>query len=135
MARIEGTLPARVSGLRTRIEHWRRHRESRAMPEDLWAAAAALARRHGVSAVSQALRLHYGALKRRVGGGGRGVVPRRKRAARFVEVATGPWLGRPAVEGPTVELWGADGSRLVIRIAGGEGVDVLAVAAALWKRR
>ena len=134
MARNDGTLPTRVNGLRTRIDHWRRHRDSRAMPERLWEAAVFLARAHGVSPIARALRLDYGALKRRTVGT-KGHTPYKKGATGFVDLGAGPWLGQPTPEEPTVELWGADGCRLVIRLSAGEGTDVLTLAAALWKRR
>ncbi len=51
------------------LEEYRRSRPRRAkLPESIWEAAAALGREHGVYAVSQALRLDYMGLKKRVGG-------------------------------------------------------------------
>ncbi len=133
MARKDGALPARVHGLRTRIEHWRRHRDSRAMPEKLWEAAVFLARLHGIAPISRALRLDYGALKRRVAGAEAGV--EKRGPTRFVELGAESLLGRSTIDGPAVELWGADGSRLVVRLSTHERAEVLVLAAALWKQR
>jgi hypothetical protein len=53
---------------RARLERWRKgHTGGVPLPEELWAAAARLARRHGVSATARALRLDYTRLKRRSG--------------------------------------------------------------------
>ena len=127
-------LPAGVTRLRQRIEEWRRRGEPRAMPAELWSAAAALARVHGLGPISQALRIDYGGLKGRMGeGAGRG---RRTGRLRFVEVGGAPSLesalGTASI---TVELWSGDGSRLVIRLREGEGTDLLSLAASLWQRR
>ena len=53
---------------RRRIERWRETRPYRhaSMPADLWAAAVALARRHGLYQTARTLRVDYGALKKRV---------------------------------------------------------------------
>jgi len=139
-SRRDRELPARVNRLRQRIEEWRRQGEPRAMPGGLWDAAVSLARAHGICPISRALRIDYGGLKRRTMERGRGV-PHRDRPLRFVELGGGPWRGGPATDGApdltktTVELWAADGSRLVVRFREETGMDVIAVAASLWKSR
>ena len=51
------------------LEEYRRSRPRRAkLPESIWEAATALARQHGLYAVTQALRLDYMGLKKRLGG-------------------------------------------------------------------
>jgi len=63
--RIDG-LPAEVEGVRVRLEKWRAQRRAgQRIPEDVWADAARVARRHGLSHVCQALGLDYKGLKRR----------------------------------------------------------------------
>lgn len=60
-------LPARLAGVRRRIERWRRTRRTRSrMPEPLWASAVEVARTHGIHLAAKALRLSYYALKKRV---------------------------------------------------------------------
>jgi hypothetical protein len=134
MAQKRVDLPAGVTRLRQRIEAWRRRGEPRAMPPTLWAAAVALAKVHGICSISRVLRIDYGGLKRRMGT--RVGRVRRTRRPRFVEVGDGSSLGSAlGTVGTTVELWSADGSRLVIRLREGEGVDLLSLAASLWQRR
>ena len=121
-----------LNDVRRGIEAWRRRRSSRAMPEELWQAAAALAREHGVSAVATALRLGYGPLKRRARGpnGSRPEPP-----VRFVELEPGPGSRSESVSGPTIELWGPDGSRLVVGLPDGRGGELIDLATALWRSR
>ena len=55
-----------IEEARRRLEVWRKSRSrGKRIPTRLWALAAALARTHGVSPVSQRLGLDYNGLKRR----------------------------------------------------------------------
>jgi hypothetical protein len=75
------------------LEEYRRSRPRRAkLPESIWEAATALARQHGLYAVTQALRLDYMGLKKRLGD-----VPSQRPANSrpvFVELI-GPPVGKP----------------------------------------
>jgi hypothetical protein len=52
---------------KTRFEEWRRNRKGKApIPDELWAAAAEVARREGVSRTSTGLRVEWNHLKRRM---------------------------------------------------------------------
>ena len=74
-----------IPQLQTQLEEFRAaHLRRTKLPESLWQSAVKLARRHGVYAVAQPLRLDYSKLKRQVNGPS---APRRKKAqARFVEL-------------------------------------------------
>jgi len=64
--RAQYELPAAIEEARQRFEEWRSgHTGRRPIPETLWAAAAELARQHGVFRTGQALRLDYNKLKQR----------------------------------------------------------------------
>ena len=129
-------LPGRVEAVRRRIEHWRETREKRTrMPEGLWGAAVSVAHKHGLWAVSRALRLNYECLKGRcarakgvVGGGGG------KRSTGFVELDAGQLVSSRDETMTLVELTRGDGAKLTIRVGGGESVDVSALADAFWRR-
>jgi len=61
-------LPAEVERVRVRFEELRgRRRHGQRIPEELWSAAAKVARGHGLNCVSQALGLDYSHLKKRIG--------------------------------------------------------------------
>lgn len=130
--------------LRERIEEWRRTRARRCqMPADLWDGAVSLARVHGPYQVSRALGVHYGALKSRLEGVKSTPSKKRSDSAGFIEVPS-VWLG--GGNGPasassgtpessaTLELTARNGARMTIRVRGVEGLDLVEVAAGLWRR-
>jgi|WetSurMetagenome_2_1015567.scaffolds.fasta_scaffold182445_3 hypothetical protein len=122
--------------VRGQIEHWRKTRPSRGtMPRELWEAAATLARSHGIYAVSQHLHISYDSLKTHVEGA---TLPKAKALKKplspeFVEL--GPVLPqRPVVDATVMELVGASGSRLIVRMSGAAGADVVALIRELYNR-
>jgi len=61
-------LPARLEGVRRRFEQWRATRKAHArIPDSLWASAAVMADRYGISRTAQALGVNYEALKKHLG--------------------------------------------------------------------
>ncbi len=65
-----------------RFERWRSSHSGRLpIPEPLWAAAADLAREHGIAATAKVLRLEYGKLKEKALALGQGEGVERKRTA------------------------------------------------------
>jgi hypothetical protein len=115
-----------------RLEDWRKsRRRGKRIPATLWAVAAALARTHGVSPVSQRLGLDYNGLKRRAEALR---MPRRSRLKPppgFVEL---PLIGQLG-QGPncTVELARGEGARMTIRWEGKEGLDLVGLVEAFWR--
>jgi len=87
---------APIVELQRELEEYRRSRPRRAkLPESIWEAAVALAHEHGLYAVTQALRLDYMGLKKRV----RSYVASRRPANSkpvFVELITPPPARREA---------------------------------------
>jgi hypothetical protein len=128
-------LGARVESVRRRIEHWRETRAKRThMPAALWDAAVSLAREHGLWVISQELRVNYENLKDRLA--------RRSRrratpavAPAFVELDAGPLVGPVGRTGAVVELTGADGARLTIRLGERDDLDLGALADGFWRRQ
>jgi hypothetical protein len=121
-----------VEEARRRLEVWRKSRSrGKRIPAPLWALAAALARKHGVSPVSQRLGLDYNGLKRRAE---TIRTPRRSRLKPppgFVEL---PLIGQPAQRpNCTVELARGEGARMTIRWEGKEGLDLVGLAEAFWR--
>ena len=121
-----------IEEARRRLEVWRKSRSrGQRIPAPLWALAAALARAHGVSPVSQRLGLDYNGLKRRAEAIR---TPRRsqlKPPPGFVEL---PLIGQPG-QGPncTVELERGAGAKMTIRWEGKEGLDLVGLAEAFWR--
>lgn len=131
-------LPAEMMRARERIEHWRRTRQKRSpMPEPLWSAAVALARKHGVYRVSRDLGVTYETLKSRLtktsGAEASSKVKRARRsppptAATFVEVKAAPAIPPPLERRGDVVIEVEDGSGAKMRIqfdaAAGAHLDV-----------
>ena len=122
------------------IKRWRLTRaKAGAMPEPLWDAAALLAQALGVYRVARAAHLNYGALKeraactaRRQGRRARGTTLAKMARSDFVEMSGFPLLsGQKA--GTVVEVVGADGARLTVRLQGTP--DVPALVNAFRERR
>ena len=93
------------------------------IPEELWKAAAQLARVHGLSRTATALKLAYYDLQRRVTGAG----PQRRRAlwsTPFVQLAPPSWPVGSAESG-TLELIQACGARLTLRLPNASPKDLV----------
>jgi len=120
---------ASLGELRARIQHWRSSRIKQGpMPEELWDGAAALAKRLGVTHVSNALGVGYAALKQRTGStGGQANVP--SKAGGFLELTGSQVLA--AATGPVIEFSDRDGARLTITLPAASTLDVPALISAL----
>jgi hypothetical protein len=73
--------------LRHRLAEWRKHHSRRApLPDEVWATAVELARRHGVYRTARSLPIDYVNLRKRVNG----AAPRTTVPPEFVEVLMAP---------------------------------------------
>jgi len=127
--RADGSSVA-LARVRTGIEAWRKTRKKRSqMPEDLWRAAAEIARVHGVNPIAEALHLNYYDLKRRVDGmGQKRPVPR----PAFVEIPSAAPLAASAC---VVEMVRPDGAKMTIRMAADGDGKLVPLSEAFWGRR
>jgi len=130
MTRGRKPLPATVDALSNRIENWRRSRLKRGrMPEDLWREAADLARRHGVTRISEALGVGFASLKRRAASRPLANELAEPSGAGFVELRMAPSAERTAerAELPeaVVSLSRSDGSSLVVELRRSDPFDVV----------
>ena len=134
-------IPPDMRKVYLRLKRWRRSHTGRLpIPEPLWAAAAELAREHGVFPTAKALRLEYGKLKQQVEAAdsvakGRvakapvAVPPRARRAPpAFVELMAPRPGSFPA---GVVELEGRRG-RMRIELKGIATAELVALSRALW---
>ena len=113
-----------LEGVEKRFQQWRDGHEGRVrIPDELWSAAAAAARVHGLHSTARRLHLEYRKLK---GFTGSPALPRRKAspavkavaktAPQFVELRSAA-IGQPRC---TVELQNAAGATLRIEVQGGD---------------
>jgi len=134
-----------VEEVRARIDRWRRSRAKRgAMPEELWAEAVALGERFGVYPVCRQLGLSYDRLKlhvveaelqriHRLGVGGEQGVggPEAEVPVGFIELHAAQAFGECGRSGPVVvevELSRADGSRMSVRMAPEQQLDLVGLS-------
>ena len=129
MATDPADIPHGMRRVYRRFERWRgEHSGARLpIPEPLWAAAAEVAREHGVFHTAKVLRLEYGKLKRMV----QAARPMAKTAApAFVELVT-PQTGGLAE--CLIELEGPHG-KMRIQGKGTTAPDLAGLSRALWER-
>jgi hypothetical protein len=135
MTRVEAkeAEPAGLLGLRRQFQAWRAHKGSgEAIPPKLWQEAAALARRHSAGRIALALGLDSHKLKQvslgrwpvrgvRHAGAQRAVQGKASVAAvaagaRFIELKAPVGSGGPLEGEAVVEVLGADGARITLRL-------------------
>jgi hypothetical protein len=128
------TDPLQLQPVTQRLKAWRATRTAgQRIPDELWRAAADLARVHGLSRTATALRLSSYDLQRRLWGV-RGPSRRRVPAPTFVELAP---LASPADpgEGGTLEWVGASGARLTLRLGNASPRDLLPMVQLFLRHR
>ena len=116
---------------RSRFEQWRRTRQRKTpIPEELWSAAIAVARRDGVNPTAIALRLDGGKLKRRMAAAGRS--SRKAPPAAFVELLapSQAHAGAPLPE-YTLELEGRH-AKLRIHCQATTAEELAVLSRSLW---
>jgi hypothetical protein len=140
VSRPKMPVPEEIQALSRRVERWRRTRARRApMPAELWEAAVAAARTHGVSAVVRGAGIGYASLRQRYGSGDQTGREEAQTPAGFVELepmsAFSDLFAVPP-SGAVVELRDGCGAQVTVRLGPGgrEAVDVSAIVASLWRR-
>jgi len=122
-------IPAGMRRVCQRFERWRRgHRARLPIPEDLWASAAEVARKHGVFRTAKVLRLDYGKLKRIAKTAAPGV-PAAVPPPAFLELVASPAV---AVSECLIELEGPRG-KMRIQWKGTTAPDLTGLSRSLWE--
>ena len=126
--KVDSQLQSKIRSVREQLEAWRRSRKpGEHIPEILWEPITELARAHGVNRISDALRVGYYALQRRV----RGNKPAKPAAAgsHFVELKVPP----PGSSAECIiELERPSGAKMTVRLA--RGADALNLIEAFWRK-
>ena len=124
--------PKDLQAVHCQFEQWRQTRELGArIPAPLWAAAVAVAQRHGVYRTARQLHLESRKLKRLTEAawpGARGPAS----APTFVELVA-PATGSSAE--CAIEIEGPRGGWLRVQVRGAAPLDVVALSRVLWGRR
>lgn len=110
--------------VKARFDEWRRSRKGKApIPDELWAAAAEVARTEGVSRTSTELSVEWNHLKRRM------AASPKPATARFVELVTPPAASVPEC---TIELEGRRG-KLRIQLKNISASYLATLSRELWE--
>ena len=130
--RKSGETPG-IDEVRARFEDWRETRRGKKarIPDELWSAAIAVARRDGINQTAAALRLDGGKLKRLMLAAAVRATPLPRKTmppATFVELMNPPIGGLPEC---TIELEGQN-RKLRIHWKGATAADVSGLSRALW---
>jgi len=115
-----------IDEVRARFEEWRQNRQGKGpIPDELWSAAAELARKNGIHRTAADLHLNGGKLKRLMGAEATSGPP----SPTFVEL-----LPPRAVSVPecSIELEGRRGT-IRIQLKGASASDLASVSRALWE--
>ncbi len=117
------------------LKAWRAtHTRGQRIPDEIWQAAAEVAREHGLSRTATALRLGYYDLQRRLSTGpmltnGVGL------SARFVELSPPVPSGGRGEYGACIEMVAASGARLSVRLADASASDLLPIVDLFLRHR
>jgi len=143
-------LPARLEGVRRRFEQWRGIRKAHArIPDSLWASAAVMADRYGISRAAQVLGVNYEALKKHLGPKTaanhhalKNRIERRpvaanselarSEAAQFVEL---PRFVSAGACDCLLELEDGGGAKMRVRLRGVGMPDLAALGRSFWNRQ
>lgn len=118
-----------------RFRRWRESRkQGQRIPAVLWAAAAGVAKQHGVHRVARGLRLDYNGLKNRVGQAGP-ATRSPKVDAEFVELVSAPASKAPSVCECAVELENARGAKMRVQLNGHGLVGLERLCSSFWGAR
>jgi len=122
--------PEQLAPLRQQIQEWRKVRTgTEPMPEELWAGAVALAKAFGICLIARALPVDYTALRKRVERpSGAGLVK-----PTFVQLPA--TMAPAAVPSTTIEISARDGSRMLIHLEAGRGMETASIVAAFLGSR
>ena len=126
-------LPARLEGVRRRLDRWRKTHAARTrIPEPLWAAAVKMAEAYGIHRAAKTLRLDYYSVKRRVEekAATAGKMPEEPAAATFLEVAPSP---RSETCQCMVEFEDSGGAKMRVCLKGSEMPDLAALSRSFWR--
>ena len=118
-----------------RFRRWRESRkQGQRIPADLWAAAAGLAKQHGVHRVARELRLDYNGLKKRAGQAGP-AARSSKIDAQFVELFAAPASKAAPVCECAVELENARGAKMRVQLTGAGLAGLASLCSSFWGAR
>jgi hypothetical protein len=122
--------PEQLAPLRRQLQEWRKVRTGpEPMPEDIWAGAVALAKEFGICPIARALPVDYTALRKRV------ERPPQAGLVKPTFVQLPATVAQTATPAATIEISARDGSRMLIHLEAGRGMEAASIVAAFLGSR
>jgi hypothetical protein len=123
-------ISTRLQRTRRRFKHWRRTRKGGSpIPAALWASAVELAKDYGLNKTTQALRLDYNALKKRLESASHHSSSGENAGSAFFElVPPSPALFPECL----IELENPHGAKMRVHVKGANIPDLAALSSAFW---
>ena len=125
--------------VRQQITEWRETRTSRGrMSKELWASAVSLAKKHGISKTSIALRLSYDSLKKhllRSEGGNATKSPCPSHRQGFLQTKASELLDPANTSDTLIEISTKDGAKLTMRLGADSAIDLPSLVSAFRGHR
>lgn len=130
----ERPVSAKLGEVQRRVEVWRERGGGKGtrMPEELWLAAAEVARVEGLYATSRALRVEYNRLKQRVTSTAVSSTKTRSAGASFVELGMSQLCGACKT---VIEVCGRGGDRMRVEVTGTPTVDIVGLTQTFLSQR
>jgi hypothetical protein len=121
---------AQLKEVQRRVERWRERGGGKGtrMPEELWQAAAEVARVEGLYSTSRALRVEYRRLKQRV----TSTAAISTTSSSFVELGMSQLCGMSRT---MIELCSREGDRMRVEVTGTPAVDIVGLTQTLLSQR
>jgi hypothetical protein len=124
-----------LDDLSEQIETWRQTRKRRRpMPEHLWQAAASLSKILSIQQVSKALRLNYGALKKRVHPDEKEFCVSKQAPAAFIELGFEQQLSSRTTSECIVEMQDNCGAKMRMHFRGKTDLELVELGKAFWTK-
>ena len=125
-------LPVPLADAARRFDTWRDERTTRRIPEELWALAARLGARFGLSLTARSLRVDYYALKKRTDAAAPPEESETEPAPAFVEIVAEP---SPAPPECRVVFEVAGGAKMRIEARGSSRLDLVELSRLVLEQR
>lgn len=129
-------VPAKLKEVQRRVEAWREGGGGRGtpMPEELWQAAAEVARVEGLYSTSRALRIEYKRLKQRVASTAMSSTQASSVSSSFVELGVSQICGACMCK-TVIEICGGEGDRMRVEVTGTQAVDLIGLTQTFLSQR
>ncbi len=120
-----------LSEVQSRFAAWRKNKQSRYIPEELWEAAVALSQEYSIHKISMGLSLSHAELKKRIASTGTRTTPCCNQSHSFVAID----IPQMHSEECTIEMEHRTGNKMRMHFQGTVDLDLQSFAESFWSER